>query len=154
MARDDLPDIPSFAANRDEAVASAPRGVCRVVGDRLAVLTRGRYGCFGSSDTHCCTGIARSSLCVGLAASTNLDALWPHRSLSSRTRIWRHYCQIPMRAWPNQPPHWVLNCAWLTRKLGVSSSADVNSIRALTKLEKAKHLKGRCHRHAVSQCHR
>ena len=26
MARDDLPDIPSFAANRDEAVASAPRG--------------------------------------------------------------------------------------------------------------------------------
>ncbi len=33
MDRDDLPDIPSFAANRDEAVASAPRG---------AVPSRGR----------------------------------------------------------------------------------------------------------------
>ena len=26
MSRDDLNDIPSFAANRDEAVSSAPRG--------------------------------------------------------------------------------------------------------------------------------
>ena len=46
MARDDLPDIPSFAANRDEAVTSAHRGAVPSRG-RSAPATRGRMGFWG-----------------------------------------------------------------------------------------------------------
>ena len=115
----------------------------------------GRYGVLGRLIAYCCTGSSRSGLCLGVAASTNLRQLSGHTgALSSRT--------ADLEALLSDTDESVAQSA---AALGAQLRVVDKETRRLEqrrreldsridKLEKAKHLKGRCHQHAVDQRHR
>ena len=69
MSRDDLNDIPSFAANRDEAVSSAPRGAIPATCAQRAEAVMGLTATAGAD--HCLSG-GRYRLWLGMAVTDSV----------------------------------------------------------------------------------
>ena len=126
MSRDDLNDIPSFTANREEAVSSAPRGAIPPRAPRgeapmgltarlvltiaLAVAGMKKYAA-----EHDLTGASMAATVSG--ANTNFDRL---RYISERTEVGEKREAIIRVVIPEQPGSFRRFCSVIGKRRGIT----------------------------------